>query len=602
MAGKRIGVDAVGTGLTSRQMHQGAEARKRTVLEAMAEGVSAADACEQVGVRFNTFQVWCTRDAVFAQKARTLQAMNVAQQAIEQEDDDWSNFVKFRQFWFGHHTPYHQQLIVNAILKAKPGDIVMVLVPPEHGKTTLFEDYVCWRLARKPEYRVTVGTEAQALARRIVARVKNRFDPVGPFPKFVRKFGPFAPQKGDGRASRQTWTADFFNVAKRRHSDERDYSMVGIGFGANIAGTRTDHLHGDDLQSLRSLAHTDKMLATYRQDWLSRPGETGFSTINGTRVGDGDIYEALMEAYDGEELFTVIKLPAIVTDPMTKEQRPLWDYDPSTKTGFSMKMLERIRTKVGDDAWSRNYMQQPRARSLGTFNEPIIDRCANPRRRFGEKPPFEQAPIYIGLDPALGSYNCLMGVQATPTKLHILDIVEDTGFTRNEQIMARLEALVVKYQGMGAQVSDVVIESKNFQLGLARDERLREMSEKYGFALREHLTNINKYDADIGVPSMVGTFIKNEVDIPADLSDTFTNELFDQFRRQLLRWRPGVKGANLRQDQVMALWFVWILWMSRRKLQAVTSKSFNGDKLPWKPTRTGLLVPNVGASPFYSKR
>lgn len=568
------------------------EERRRRFLECLASGLTQDEALSAVGVTYSTYRSWRTRDREFAAEADSARsgAMRF------RDEESWESFAEFRQLYFRHHTPPHQALIINALESAKPGDIRLVLVPPEHGKTTLFEDFACYKLGSNPEYRITVGTEAQKLARRIIGRVKNRMELDGPFPKYAKTFGPFTPQK-DNRSTRQAWAADYFNVYKRRALDERDYSMVGIGFGSNIAGSRTDHLHGDDLQSMKTLSQTEKMMDTFRQDWLSRPGENGITTVNGTRVGDGDIYEKMMEAWDGDPLFQVVRLPAIVKDHMTGEERPLWPYDPHTKTGYTMEMLERIHTKVGPDAWSRNYMQLPRARSLGTFTEDMIDQCRNYGRRLGVLP-VENAPIYIGLDPAIGGINCLMGIQVTSDKLYILDVVEDQNLAQNEQIMARLEALVVKYRALGGAVTDVVIESMNFQRGLARDERLRELSERHGFALREHLTGTNKYDPDIGVPSMVSSFLRREVDIAYD-ADTHTRDVADQLRDQLLRWRPGIKGAVLRQDQVMALWFVWIVWQSRRKMHLASSADIQMHGLPWKPMDTGLFVPATGRSPFY---
>lgn len=467
--------------------------------------------------------------------------------------------------------------------------------------TTLFEDYASMKLATDPEYRITVGCEAQGLSRRILGRIKNRMEENGPFKKYVQQFGPFVPQNMDGNASRQTWSQDYFNVYKRRGFDERDYNMVGIGFGSNIAGSRTDHLHCDDLQSLKTIAQTEKMVETFRQDWLSRPGETGITTINGTRVADGDIYEKLEEHFSGEDFFRVVRLPAIVKDHTTGEERPLWPRDPDSphkQKGYTMEMLDRLRKKVGEDAWSRNYMQKPRAQGLGTFTVDIVDRCLNPDRGIDDPLP-DNGPIYIGLDPALGGINCLTAWQVSSKKLYLVAIQEDRGLARNEQIMDGLESMVLRMQGLGGNVTDVVIEAMNFQRGLARDERLQEMAVRYGFSLREHLTGVNKYDPDIGVPSMTSTFIKKEIDMPWK-ADERTRELVGEFREQHLRWKPGVKGNVLRQDMVMSEWFVWILWQSRRRNHLAAGTNFKGSGLPWTPTTSGLLLP-AGASPFYGR-
>lgn len=579
-------------------LHLEAEAKKDRLLELLLQGLLVTEALAEIGVSEGAYRQWRKRDELFAAELDSI--LNGSRQ-FKEGDQDWEGFADFRLKFFGHHTPPHQMMMVQALEEAQPGDITLILVFPESGKTTLFEDYACYKLATDPTWRSTIGTEAQGLARRIVGRIKNRLEVDGPFPQFVSAFGPFAPQRNDGRATQQVWAQDYFNVYKRKGSDQRDFNVVGIGFGSQIAGTRTDHLHCDDLQSMKSLNQTPKMFETFQQDWLSRPGEHGKTTINGTRVGDGDIYEAIEEAYSGKSFFRVVRLPAVIVDHATGEKRPLWEYDPKTKSGYTMKQLDRMREKVGESAWARNYMQQPRSKSLGTWTEDIVDRCLNTERIYGQDTlPVPGAPVYIGLDPALGGINCLMAIQVTGTKLYILDIQEDEKLARNEDIMLRLEAMIVNVKARGGHVTDVIIEAMNFQRGLARDERLKELAERHAFSAREHLTNSNKYDADIGVPSMVSSFIRREIDIPNG-DDDRTREVTSQLRNQLLRWRPGARGSVLRQDQVMALWFVWVVWQSRRKVVDEARTNFVSDALPWKPTTSGLLVPAGGASPFYKR-
>lgn len=575
-----------------------AEKKRDQVMDLLLQGSSVEEAVTSVGLSLAAYRQWKARDPLFAAEVESV--ITGARKFKTEDPGDWTSFMDFRRKFFGHSTPPHMARIIQAMEETQPGDVTMILVPPGHAKTTLFEDYACFKLALNPEYRITVGSEGQRLAEKVLGRIKARMEPDGPFPTFVNQFGPFVPQKHGGRATRQVWAAAFFNVAKRNTSDERDYNMVALGFGGNIAGTRTDHLHVDDMQSNKSLAQTDKMVETFQQDWLSRPGETGITTINGTRVGDGDFYEALEDRWGGKEWFRVVRLPAIVRNPKTGEKEPLWKYDPTSKMqkkGYTLAMLDKERDKVGEDAWARNYMQQPRAKSLGTFTEDIVDRCRNYERTLGVDMPAPGAPVYIGLDPALGGINCLMAVQITSNKLYLLDVQEDKALSRNEQIMDRLEAMIVGVQARGGIVSDVVIEAMNFQRGLARDERLREMGDQYGFAIREHMTGSNKIDPDIGVPSMARAFIKREVDI-AYGDDDRTREIADQFRYQLLRWAPGKRGTQLRQDQVMAFWFCWNVWQTRRRTIATASTSFKGDSLPWKPMDSGLLIP-TNASPFY---
>ena len=99
---------------------------------------------------------------------------------------------------------------------------------------------------------------------------------------------------------------------------------------------------------------------------------------------------------------------------------------------------------------------------------------------------------------------------------------------------------------------------------------------------------------------MPTSFIQREIDIPYAPEAT-TRQVADRFTDELLRWRPGIRGALLRQDEVMALWFAWIKWQERRKSTIETKEgSFQAAGLPWRETSAGLIIPN-GASPFKSR-
>ena len=215
-----------------------------------------------------------------------------------------------------------------------------------------------------------------------------------------------------------------------------------------------------------------------------------------------------------------------------------------------MDALDRIRRKVGEEAWSRNYMQQPSSSAAATFSDESLQKCLNPLRSVNHEPP-KNCSVYIGVDPALGSNNCVIAATPHEGKLKILFIREDLGLTRNEQILGIVEDAILRCMKNGSTVSDVVIEAMVFQKGLSRDERLIEMTERYGFRVREHLTGINKYDENIGVPSMALSFMREEIEIPY-AGDSVTRHQADQLVclvacRRIIRIRNVHFTAHKRQ-------------------------------------------------------
>ena len=529
------------------------------------------------GVTRSAYDKWRQRIPDFAERSDAIRERALREGGSEGWD---GTFQSFRSKYFGHLSPWFHIKAIEAYENTPPGNLTLILWPPEHGKTTLAEDYFCYKLATNPEFRITVGSEGQDMARKILGRIRSRMEPQGPFPRYVAKFGPFVPQNQSGRKTAQPWGADYFSVFKKNRHDERDYSMVSLGWRSKIAGTRTDHLHIDDIQSRVSLNLTEQMFEIFRQDWLTRPGEQGRTSINGTRVGEDDFYERVMNEID-PDILSVIKFPAIITNEKG-EPEPLWpDF-------FSMESLDRIRRKVGEEAWSRNYMQEPSSAAAATFTDESIQKCLNPLRSVNHEPP-KDCSVYIGVDPALGSNNCVIAATPHEGKLKVLFVREDVGLTRNEQILGIVEDAVLQCGRNGSSVSDVIIEAMVFQKGLSRDERLIEMTQRYGFRVREHLTGMNKYDETIGVPSMALSFMREEIEIPyAD--DPSTRHQADQLIRQLKAWRPLKRGTKLRQDQVMALWFIWILWRQRKQAFDVDTSQFNFNGLPWKSSASTSKV------------
>jgi hypothetical protein len=568
--------------LAANGHHQRAVQRQQHFLQLTQAGVEMKEALRIIGVTYEAYRQWRKRDKRFAAEVDLLRS------GEHLSNGEYNGtHASFAKEFFDMEYSWFQLVFLQELEALPPGNILMALWPPEHGKTTTYENYVSEMIALNPNRRQTVASENHNIARKIIGRIKNRMEPNGPFPRYVERWGPFKPPIGLGQGKvSQPWGADHFNVFKKSQHDERDYTMMALGVGSSIVSTRTDHLHIDDVQSVKTLSQTNKIEDWFRQDALTRPGEHGITTIAGTRVGEDDIYSRLADDTDLHGILKVIKFKAIMSDFETGEEKPLWP------ERYTLDMLDRQRRKVGQDAWDRNYMQSPGSSNKNrTFTDEMLDNCFNPLISLAHPIPTDHI-VYIGLDPALGSNNCVIACEVTPdNKLVIRRLREDVGFRRNEQIMQALDS-VVQSCNLTGRVTDVVIESKNFQAGLARDERLLEMQAHYGFALREHLTGWNKYDENIGVASMCESFLRQEIVLPW-AGDDYTRNEIGELVRQLKAWRPGARGNKLRQDRVMALWFVWILWRQRWK-QPIDVDGFDGWKVkasPWGGSRNGLVIP-----------
>jgi len=570
----------------TKQAREG-EQRRSLMLKSAADDPTKSidELCEITGVVPSTYWNWRRRWPEFAAKMDAIRHAQVleATGTIGGDDPEDSAYEKplsfedFRLIWLNTHTPWFQRMMIEQYENMAPGHTVLILVPPEHGKTTLFEDYATWRAAYWPNWRNLVITKSLPLGRKMCSRVKNRLEPDGPFPKMVNQFGPFAPQKGAG-ALQQVWAAERFSVWKKKQYDDRSYNFEAIGVGSAAAGLRTDQLHLDDIQELKTLNLTEQLWDNFTQDWISRPGPKGRTSINMTRVGVGDFAEKIMSEWD-DDLLTVIKFPAIVTNQETGEEEPLWP------EMYTLEDMHLMRKKVGEEKWTRNYMQEPVDSTFGTFHRDMIMECANPMLsvRHSPKP---DAVLGIGLDPAIGSTNAFAVAEYTPEKLIVRRVRADVGLSRNEEIMQILEQLVL--DARPGFVRDVVVEAMAFQRGLTRDERLRELAKRHRFTTSEHLTGTNKYDENIGIASMADSFAKGQIEF-AWAEDHQTRHEMQGLVNELMAWKPGRRGTQLRQDRVMALWFVWIRWMNQYRhvegpKKYVPSSTVRTQGTPWKPT------------------
>lgn len=566
--------------------------RKERFLALISTGMSVQDALAHgdISISYSAYRKWRERDKRFGAQVDVIRGVADA----ENEPHSTMSSAEFAFRYFQRRRAHFQQQWVDTVEDMPAGDILLCLWPPEHGKTTTFEDYATEKIARDPGFRFAVAGESGAMAKRILGRVRNRFEASGPFPALVRDWGPFKPDVGRSAsgAFHQPWNNEAFSVFRNRQSDEREPNMLALGTSASILSVRTNHLHLDDIQSTKTLNQTASKMEWFRQDALTRPGETGKTTINGSRVGDEDVYAELLDDTELAPMLHVIKFQAMTFNLVTNEWDALWP------EMYDMRKLMRMKAKVGQKAWDRNYMHAPGASDTNrTFSEDGIAKSMNETRRLNDPrtmPTTGMSTLYMTLDPALGDgWNCIQGWAVTNDKMRLVYMDDRQGLERNEDIIQRLRAACNVLDPF-FNISDLIIESMNFQRGLARDERLKELRAEFGFTMREHLTGLNKYDSNIGIASMAGSFEAGFIDLPYDPEDTFTRAQMDEFIRQLRSWKPNVKGNKLRQDRVMAMWFGWILWQQRRRTLRQETRSWQRQGLPYGPTRQGPIIP-IGA-------
>jgi hypothetical protein len=597
-----------------RQYHEGRE-RRRQVLAFVKEGKSIDEALSLVrhpltgeleGIKYETYRKWRQRYPEFRHEVDSAR-LSEEDQPLTTRVWTGNGFAPFRKQFFGMDSPWFHLEVVDALENGEPGSITLILLPPEHGKTTLLEDFCNYKLAVDSTFRITYGSEGSDHAEKALGRIRNRMEPDGGARDYVREFGPFEPDKENRR--RQKWTDKKFNVRKKGSHDERDYSMVALGITSRIAGSRTDLLVIDDVMSLRNLGQAEDVFETIRQDWISRPGVFGATVIIGTRVGEGDVYELMMDATrpDGSPWLTkVIKYAAVRSDGDGKKKY-LWPerYTPAD--------YEKMEGNVGEDAWLRNYQQRPRGKQQVAFTGAIIGRAQNTTLSWWDPPPQpdrEETPeplrlgfteIWAGVDPALGGVHATGVAAIRHDRFRLLDLNGKEGLAKTSDMVGILDSMLATWADRGLPITKVVIEDKH-QRNLMNDEEMIVLQARYGFDIIGHQTQGEKNDENIGVSAMAKSMNAGEFEIPwADNPET--RERFQPLVAELLRWRPNKKATRLKQDRIMAVWFMWLWWRRLRRATLVKKDHVvQMTALPFTPTNLpmhtgGLWTPESSRPP-----
>ena len=541
---------------------------KKIVLEALEGGSTVKQAVAAARRSIGSYQKWRQHDPQFKAECEIAKA---AGRHEAMHPSAAFHFAEFRAHYFGMETFVHHQQIVDACENAKPREIVLVNIWPGAGKTTTLEDWICQQLALDPNRRITDVSASAGLARKSIGKIKARMTDTRQFGRYINTFGPFYEEGRNGKP----WAADYFTVLKAQH-DERDYSMEARAITSNAYGSRMDDLLVDDIQSRQNLSSTETILDNLRLTYFSRGAGMRIFII-GTRIGPGDVYERLLEegAIDKYIVIPAVQPTGEITCP---EMWGLHPEDYETREEFIEKVQARIdktRAQNGEAAWWASYQQAPHTNQLATFTTDMIDGVKDFDRRVAKGEVGDY--VALSLDPTLGGGNALTACNHKIDKLEIMDQRIDYGFSRTEDILAGVEDFCVRYFPIV-----LVVERDAFQKSLVNDSRLADISRRYGLSIVPHTTSRNKADPILGVASMAGDFIAENVSIP--WGDEFSRKRMEPLTAQLRAWRPDVNARMLKQDGVMSLWFNWRYWKENLMARGQDLTIWNRGGTPYKPT------------------
>lgn len=196
---------------------------------------------------------------------------------------------------------------------------------------------------------------------------------------------------------------------------------------------------------------------------------------------------------------------------------------------FGLEELEKIRNDIGDEAYQREYMCNPRAQAANAiFPADIIENCFEYESRFTEKKMFEDSTVIIGADFAISS-----GQDADFDSYIVLEKHNGACYIRHGEthkgfpIISKVDRLVELYQKYGA----LKIYLDPSSIGAAVLERLRNRGIP---VMAPDFTAANRNRMLVSIREMLED---RKVLIPRDINCFITMKFTNTLVQELLAFR-----------------------------------------------------------------
>jgi hypothetical protein len=535
-----------------------------------------------VGRSVKTYEYWQGSDAEWNDELKLIRALQ-AGRSVEDRGGEISSFEQFRLKYLGMATFKHQSQWIDIIegreprelhpsMIYEPGDPQYLLIntAPEHSKSmTLSIDYVTYRICKDSNIRVILASANQDLAKQFVYAVKQRLT----HPRYRELQLHFAPSEGFQGGSAVWQATQVYLGGDVRDTGEKDPTLQALGIGGRIYGARADLIIVDDGIILSNANQFESQIRWIQQEVITRLGPGGRLIVAGTRVDAIDLYKELRnpDRYpDGKSPWTYLAQPAVLEfadDP--KDWVTLWPKsnvpwigtedqpdDEGLYPRWDGTRLAKRRRMLDPKTWAMVYMQADVSEDA-IFHPKDVRACINGRRTAGpirgdleyHERPMGMAGLYVvcSMDPAMAGETATVAY-ALDTKTGMRYVLEAHRMPAPSpaQIKDLIQLWTVKYKPQSW-----IIEKNAFQLYLTRDEGIRNFLANHGCSMTEHYTGSNKVDPDFGVASLAPLFTERMISLPSSHNCEGVKGLVEQ----LVTWRPGIKGSELKQDLPMALWF-----------------------------------------------
>jgi len=401
------------------------QARQDQLISLVAQGETISSACALMGISRATPDQWKKRwPEYWGQRINRAMARSSGEFLAKPVPFD----AAFRKNMLGYETPRHLQTLMDVIneqerLAQEEGSRdrrVLVLMPPEHAKSTLLENYVTYRISQDPEFRSLFISSTLNQAKKRVGVIQRTLTDRRQYADFIDTYGPF---ESEVRMDRKPWTANYFTTL-HAPAHQRDYTLEALGVGGTIYGNRADVIVFDDIATFKNQtpAEIEKQWEWIWGEVRSRLVKGGLFIVIGTHMREGDIYTVMEE----KGFFTdKVIIPAITREPGTlSEDDPgeaLWE------EWVALKELLKLR-ESDPRMFELMYQQNPLPSIGAVFTEEMLKACYDSERYIGEIP--EGTHVICGIDPGVKQYTAGVVMAVKPNGYrYLVDIWNEKGLT-----------------------------------------------------------------------------------------------------------------------------------------------------------------------------
>ena len=458
----------------------------------------------------------------------------------------------------------HQRVVLAFV---KDHTRCVLRMPPGFSKTYLLSAMAMWELGKDPTARGAVISATQELAMKPVGMVRDYIGKPDEFPELLLVFPALKPSTSPHDAWTQT------KLVVERPAGIRDASLVAIGIGGSLPGSRLSWILVDDLLTEENTRTLDGRKTVKRffdttvlvrrdvrnaricvtntawepDDLTFALERAGWPTL--TMSASGDITISNAPDWDSPEIRPskkpgeVYRLTAHDVGEFDEDETvPLWP------ERFDADVLKEIRSAMPTFEYEQLYENRARSSTDMRCKREWIENCKAKSREAGY---FVMCDSYTGPNATFTGMDIGVGKEETNAKTAI--------FTFEQMSDGRRKLLHAKSgHWSGPEIIQELSDETRLYNSIARVENNAAQDFILQFALesnasmllRAHTTGRNKVHPDHGVESLFVELANSAWLIPNDPGGN-CHEAVEEFIRGCYDFKPGKHCA----DMVMACWF-----------------------------------------------